>query len=501
MSLVEYDKKRKFSKTTEPKGKIVRLNDGLSEFVVQKHAARSLHYDLRLEYKGILLSWAVPKGLSLNPSIKRFATKVEDHPFDYREFEGVIPEGNYGAGTVMVWDHGYFSAHGRPEKSLTEKKMEEGLKKEYFSFFLAGQKLRGGFVIAKIANSKNDWIVYKKKDKFAIDQTDSFDQNSAISGRSMDEILLGKPSLMPHAVKPMMASVMKQPFNKKDWIFEIKWDGYRAIAELENGKAILYSRNLKSYNDKFPEIIHNLIHLKKDAIFDGEIVALNQDGKADFQLLQDYSKRREGKIVYYVFDLLYLDGYDLRAKPLIERKNLLKSLISNIKNIKYSDHIEEKGKDLFKAAIKAGVEGIMSKDAKSPYLSGKRSWFWVKIKQKNTTEAIVVGYTEPENGRKYFGALIMGMYDASANLKFVGRVGTGFDDKKIEELHEKFQPLRQASSPFPNGPDANTPVTWIKPVLVCSIRFSNWTKDGKIRQPVFLGLRDDVDPSEVVKNE
>ena len=495
MSLKKYEKKRTFPFSPEPRGKM-KKSSGLPQFVVQKHSASHLHYDLRLEYKGALLSWAVPKGFSLNPSEKHLAAKVEDHPLEYMDFEGIIPEGNYGAGTVMVWDKGYYIADG-PDKN-PETNLEKGLSKGNFSFHIAGKKLKGGFVLAKLKNSDKDWLLFKKKDQYAKEQSE-FDQNSVLSGRSMEEIA-GQVDRMPYKIRPMMAFTAKEPFDREGWIFEVKWDGYRAIAEVEKGNVNLYSRNLKSFNKKFESVVQSLSNIGKDVVLDGEIVIIDEKGKSNFQALQDYGRSRSGRLVYYVFDLLYFNGQDLRKKPLIERKFMLQEVISKIPLVKYSGHIETEGKEFFSAASEAGVEGIVAKDMQSHYMEGRRSRSWLKIKKENTAEAIIVGYTLPQSGRKYFSSLIMGAYDEKNELIYIGNVGTGFDDRKLKDLIKIFSKIKQDSSPFKIAPKLRDSV-WLEPILVCSVKYAEWTNEGVLRQPVFLGLRDDINPSEVKKDE
>lgn len=503
MILDEYKKKRRFNKTPEPSGKLSKSSKDL-KFVVQKHDASHLHYDLRLEMGGVLKSWAIPKGPSLNSEDKRLAIMTEDHPYDYLTFEGVIPEGNYGAGTVMVWDWGTY--HPRKEAEDDEKLLLEELREGRLTFVLNGKKLKGEFALARFKNQEKNWLLIKKKDEYAKD-SNNFDERSVLTGREMEDIAqevnfnpedLEKfpKTQMPSKIKPMMATLIDKPFNNNEWIFEIKWDGYRTIAQIQKNDIELYSRNFISFNSRFSEIADTLKELNREAILDGEVVVLNESGKPDFQLLQDYFKTKKGTLVYYVFDLIYLDGHDLKTAPLIERKKLLVDILPNLSNIKFSDHIDSDGEKFFKLTSEQKLEGIMAKKKDSSYKPGIRSKNWLKIKAHLEQESIICGYTQPKGGRKYFGSLILGAYIGD-ELTYIGHCGGGFDEKKLKDLKEKFDSIKIKDSPFENPPKTNMPVTWLKPILICQVKFAEWTKDMIMRQPVFLGLREDKDPKEV----
>ncbi len=534
MTLATYRKKRHFDRTPEPRGGKSRATDAL-HFVVQKHEATRLHYDFRLELNGALKSWAVPKGPSLDPSDKRLAVMVEDHPLDYRTFEGTIPPGNYGAGTVMVWDEGTYHARDSEDREETERAMEDGLRRGHLSFILEGEKLRGEFSLIKLRKGgENNWLLVKKNDEYA--QTDEpIDDHSALSGRTMEEIAGGVsgngkrkvvPALRdgtkrsvasrsaattlrkrtkagsaskrnsPVFVRPMLATLVDQPFDRDGWLFEVKWDGYRAIAEVRDGNVRLYSRNQQSFNSAYPAIVKSLEKLGHDAILDGEIVVLDEHGVSQFQLLQNFRKTGEGLLIYYAFDLLELDGEDLRQQPLRKRKERLARILGKSKNVLLSEHIERDGKAFFEAAVERGLEGIVAKNAASPYRDGVRSVDWLKIKSHLRQEAVIGGYTRPKGTRKDFGALVLGVYD-SGDLVYIGHTGGGFDTRGLSEMRKRLEPLRQDACPFKKRPKTNTPAQWVKPKLVCEVRFQGWSDEGHMRQPIFIGLREDKDAASV----
>ncbi len=521
MSLKDYKKKRAFDKTPEPAG-IEKESTGPLTFVVQKHEATRLHYDFRLELNGVLKSWAVPRGPSFNPHDRRLAVMVEDHPMDYANFEGIIPKGNYGAGTVMVWDKGVYTPYDAVDREQSEKIIEEQLKKGHLTFILLGEKLKGEFALIKTKNSEeNAWIMIKKGDEYASEKKDILKEDlSALTHRSMSEIksqaqkkkeiwfskpksldIEGTPKgKMPHDIEPMLANTVDKPFDSEQWIFEIKYDGYRAIAEIEAGKVKLYSRNKLPYNTKFAPVVQSLQKFPGTAVLDGEVVVVDSVGHPRFQWLQDYPDKDQGELIYYVFDILHLDGHDLTSLPLTERKEILQQILPPLPHIKFSGHIESAGVAMFEQAQQLGIEGIMAKKAKSTYKEGKRSDDWLKIKTQKSQEFVIAGFTEGKGGRKYFGALIAGIYK-NGNLQYIGHVGGGFDNKQIKRLYEKIEKLKQKDCPFDTAPATNAPVTWIKPKLVGEATFSNWTTDGQMRHPVFLGLRQDKDAKDVKSEE
>lgn len=503
MSLATYHKKRRFERTPEPKGS-TSASDGPLHFVVQKHDATRLHYDFRLELDGVLKSWAVPKGPSLNPADKRLAVQVEDHPFDYRTFEGVIPEGNYGAGAVMVWDEGTYRAVGNPKGA--EARLRRGLENGRISFVLDGKKLQGEFTLVRMPEARNmdgkNWLLIKKRDRWASEADVTSQDRSVASGRSLASIAEkqtpGSKSRMPHRIKPMLATLVDEPFDRPGWIFEVKWDGYRAIAEIGKGRVELYSRNFISFTKRYAPIVETLRTLEHEAVLDGEVVVVDERGHSRFQSLQNYTKTGEGSIQFYVFDLLGLDGRDLRDEPLHVRRDLLAPLIKELPNVHLSEAIADEGVDFYNAAVKHGLEGIIAKDRESKYAPGLRGPDWLKIKTRQRQEAVISGYTEPRGSRKDFGALVLGVYEKD-ELVYIGHTGGGFDTAGLAALKKRLVPLERRECPFPRVPKVNAPVHWVEPRLVCEVVFQEWTGDGRMRQPIFVGLREDKQPAEVTR--
>jgi bifunctional non-homologous end joining protein LigD len=529
MGLKEYKQKRNFRKTREPEGKKEAEKKKKSSsriFVVQQHWATRLHYDFRLEVAGVLKSWAVPKGPSLNPNDKRLAMMVEDHPFDYKDFEGTIPEGNYGAGNVIVWDNGTYYGIDRKGNVVDDQGMLTGIEKGHITIILDGKKLKGEFALVKLHGAeKNAWLLIKaRKDKYATEKDVLLKNKSVISGKKIKErVRSGKSSVRrrriapepgeePEAeatkgrkilkgelIRPMAAELADEPFDDKDWIFELKYDGYRALALLDGkGNVQLYSRNLLSFNSAYSDIVDELKKIDHPALIDGEVVIEDEKGHSHFQLLQNYKTTGEGPLKYYVFDLLSLNGEDTMQLTVLQRKELLRELLSNYSfhNIFYADHIEEKGKAFFSAAVKNKLEGIIAKNANSTYLPGRRSSNWLKIKITRQQEAVIVGITEPRGGRTLFGSLLLGAYK-NGTLEYIGHCGTGFNEAALKELYHKFKPYFVSQSPFSFKVDVNAKAQWLKPKFVCEVKFSEWTADGSMRHPVFLGLREDKSPKEV----
>ncbi|MBV8252406.1 MAG: DNA ligase D [Chitinophaga sp.] len=530
MSLAKYRQKRTFTHTPEPEGGKNRTKS--LHFVVQKHDATRLHYDFRLEMEGVLKSWAVPKGPSLDPNVKRLAMMVEDHPYDYRQFEGIIPEGNYGAGTVIVWDEGDYEPEEPPaRRKSVEKELLDELHTGKIKFILHGHKLKGVFFLVKApGRGDNAWLLMKGKDKYAKTTDITTRNKSVISGKTIEQVakapdkvwksnkaskvtasdirkknnfretastrattaIPGKKSAMLSKVSPMLATLTKGPFDNPEWLYEIKWDGYRAIGYLNKTKVELLSRNQISFKDKFGIIVDALKAWNVKAVTDGEIVALDERGDPDFQQLQNFMKEgRSAHLVYYIFDLLWYEGKDLRQLPLIERKELLREIIPlNHPLLRYSDHITEEGTAFYKVAVERGLEGVMAKKMDSVYSTGRRTDTWLKVKNNHQTEAIICGYTKGRNSRKYFGAVVLGKY-IGKKLTYIGHTGGGFNEELLKTLHGKFQPLVSAVSPFHPIPKTNMPVTWLKPVLVCTVKYAQITAEGLLRQPIFLGMRED----------
>jgi bifunctional non-homologous end joining protein LigD len=527
MELKEYASKRKFGKTPEPEPGDQHGPDRL-RFVVHKHAARALHYDLRLELEGVLKSWAVPRGPSLDPSFKRLAVLVEDHPLEYKDFEGVIPEHNYGAGSVIIWDRGYYHHPSTEDEKESGKLLLEGFRKGNMKFVLEGEKLHGEFALVKTGKDGKSWLLLKKKDRNATKEDILKENRSVVSHKTLEEMLEGDESKsfklkksnqirlheaiesedlkdapmkpMPHDVRPMLATVVKEPFDHPDWIFEVKWDGYRVVAEIRDDGVSLYSRNGISFEKKFYPVTESLRKFGFDAVLDGEIVVVDDQGRPDFQALQHYQTTGSGHLLYYVFDLLYFQGHDLTGLPLLRRKELLKKIMPSLPNIRVSDPVKKDGV-LFYSVVKAkGLEGIIAKHAQSPYEAGRRSRQWLKVKTHRTQEAVIAGFTEPGGGRQHIGALVLGAFEED-KLVFIGHVGTGFGDKDLRDIREQLEPLIMKECPFTVKPVANAPVSWVKPVLVCEVEFSGWTEDNSMRHPVFLRMREDKAAHEVVREK
>jgi len=524
MGLKEYASKRKFEKTPEPKPADLHEGNRLV-FVVHKHAARALHYDLRLELEGVLKSWAVPKGPSLDPSVKRLAIMVEDHPLDYKDFEGVIPEGNYGAGSVIIWDKGLYRHPSAGDEKESEQLLLAGLRKGDLKFVLAGEKLQGEFALVKTGKDGKSWLLLKKKDRYASTGDILQENRSVVSDKTLEEVfeagaqktsqtkidqirlreameseeLRDAPAApMPHGVRPMLATLVREPFDHEDWVFEVKWDGYRAVAEVRDGDVALYSRNLIPLHQKYGPIVDALRKFRFEAVLDGEIVVVDERGHPDFQMLQDYQKSGRGHLLYYVFDLLYFQGHDLTGLPLLRRKDLLKRILPSAPNIRFSDHVGKDGVLFFTVVKEKGLEGIIAKHAQSTYQTGRRSRQWLKVKTQLTQEGVIAGFTEPRGGRKHFGTLVLGVFKGG-ELVYIGHSGGGFGTKELREIREKLAPLIRKECPFTVEPKTNAPATWVKPELVCEVALSGWTDDGIMRQPVFLRLREDKAAREVAR--
>ncbi len=513
--LQEYRRKRRFRETPEPVGRVQKRAG--NRFVVQKHAARRLHYDFRLEIDGVLKSWAVPKGPSLNPADKRLAMQTEDHPMDYLDFEGVIPERQYGAGSVMVWDLGTFEAVG---DAAPAKQLERGELK----FLLHGRKLRGGFVLVKLKRSEkgNEWLMIKHRDAAVDLRWDIEDHDgSVLSGRTLAEIAEGAPPVkgehklrpgelegarktpLPARVTPLLATLADKPFSDPEWLFEVKWDGVRALATIDDAKVELRSRTGGDITQQYPELgVLPERLLAQQAILDGEIVVLDERGRGDFGRLQTRmhvrrpspAQQHQAPVTYYLFDILYCDGYDLREVPLVDRKRFLRRLLDPRDPFRYSDHVQGRGLELFRLAQEQGLEGIVGKHARSPYVS-RRSPYWLKFKVRQELDAVVSGWTAPRGAREHFGALLLGLYQGK-KLRFVGGVGSGFTQKVQAELMRQLKPLQTARCPFEAVPETKEQATWVQPDLVVQVEHGGWTKEDRLRQPVYLRLRSDLSPNE-----
>lgn len=533
MPLEKYKQKRDFSKTPEPEGKAHTFEK--FSFVIQKHAASRLHYDFRLELDGVLLSWAIPKGPSLDPAEKRLAAHVEDHPIEYQDFEGIIPQGEYGGGTVVVWDRGTWVPKDNPQ---------DAYKKGRMSFQLEGHKLKGGFSLFRISRGKgkeDNWLLVKKNDEFARPTKDGEitveRPESVMTGRTVEEVAENKdrtwrsnrgreeaqaaakkisipeaakeaPMPKPEELTPELASLVEEAPEGSKWVYEIKLDGYRTLAFIKGGEVHLISRNGKDWTEPMEPIAEACADLgAQTAIVDGEVVAFAANGTTSFQNLQNsFGEGKVDQLAYYLFDLIYLDGRDLRELPLLERKKLLAALMAGLPKkhkLRYSEHFQGNGKKIFTSACKLGVEGIIAKRADSVYLS-KRTKDWVKVKCTKRQELVIGGYTDPEGSRSGIGALLVGVRDAeSGELVYAGKVGTGFTEKSLRELAEKLSALEIEASSFDRGGPAapSKGVHFVEPKLIAEIAFAEWTHEGILRHASFQGLRIDKSAKEVVREE
>lgn len=520
MPLEDYNKKRNFKKTSEPEGKEKTSGNKL-RFVVQRHAATRLHYDFRLEMDGVLKSWAVPKGPSLNPADKRLAMMVEDHPYSYKTFEGTIPKGNYGAGEVEIWDEGTYEPIEKIKGKTDDLVMRANLHKQSLKFMLHGKKLKGEFALVKIKNPKDDnaWLLIKHKDQFAVDKDYDAEEhtpkNSKVTAylkekgsKKKNDSTNGIKHFKNYAtalsgakkhtefIEPMLCKVADKPFDDREWAFEIKWDGYRAIADLSKDAIRLYSRNGIDFSEKFKKIVNSLKLQEHQMVLDGEIVAYDDTGKPNFQWLQRIGDNPNLVLIYQVFDILWLNGHSTENLSYLQRKELLKDALLENEIIKFSDHILENGRSFFQAAKDMGLEGIIAKKTDSTYKENVRSSEWLKIKIHKSDEAIICGFTEPKGSRKKFGALILGKY-FKGEMVFCGHTGGGFNDTSLSEIYEKLKPLITKKSVFKVTPKTNTKPTWVKPELVAEVKYTELTKDHIYRHPIFLRLRDDIESDDV----
>ena len=546
-ALLRYRQKRDFERTPEPEAGAATALPGDLTFVVQQHRATRMHWDFRLEMDGVLVSWAVPRGPSLNPADKRMAAHVEDHPFDYGGFEGVIPKGNYGAGEVIVWDHGTYTPDEKGVTSWGNK--EEGsrrMREEYeagkVSFTLRGKKLRGSWTLVRTkANEGKDWLLIKHRDEYASTRDVLEEDRSVISGLTLKDLQEGRMPAMPgaaakaphpaakeaafpdaKALRPMLPTLVEKPFSRAGWLFEPKMDGVRVLAFVRDGAVELRSRRGVPATIQYPEVVEALAAQPvRDAVFDGEIVANNEDGVPDFQSIQsrinlarpaDVARiAAETPVVMYVFDLLYADGYDLTRLPLPERKALLWKTLEQGDHLRYVDHVAEDGTSMFEASQAIGFEGIVAKRANSTYEPGTRSKAWLKVKAVNEQEFVVGGYTEGEGSRsKTFGGLLVGYYDVNDDLRFASSVGSGFSDRGLDAMLERLRALETDTCPFVNPPTTiggrwsggkSPRITWVRPEIVVQVKFASWTRDGNLRAPVYVGTRNDVEPASVRRDD
>jgi len=494
MSLKEYIKKRSFSNTPEPKGIMDRTQG--SRFVVQRHQASRLHYDLRLEMGGVLKSWAVPKGPSMNPKDKRLSIRTEDHPVKYLSFRGTIPKGNYGAGEMEIWDGGRFQIYGGKQDGAEAQLQKGNVKIEFF-----GKKLKGKFalVLTQRGTKENEWLLIKKKDRYATDL--DYDAENFVSPQNKKGT---QPKIkkinLEEAISPMLATPAKKIFNDPEWIFELKWDGYRMLSHIMAANVSMYSRNGQSFDHKFSLLKKELETIPHDVILDGEVVIVDKDGIPDFQKLQKYTPDTTvGVLRYYVFDMLHLNGHDTHSLPLAQRKSLIPEVLEGLGHVLYCDHIETLGKAFYEQAVNKGLEGVIAKKKNSVYVPGHRSEDWLKIKASDSIEAIICGYTE--SGGAPFGSLILGMF-REGELSYVGNCGTGFSASAQRDLLSLFQGLETGKVPFPKSPNLKgRKPHWIIPELICEVKFSEWTKNGVLRHPSYKGLREDKTLGEITTSE
>jgi len=526
-ALTEYTAKRSFTQTPEPVGSVETSRRGPLLFVVQQHAARNMHYDLRLEYDGVLKSWAVPKGPSAERGEKRLAMLTEDHPYDYATFEGVIPEGQYGAGEMIVWDSGVYSPDeggtSFEDRDEAERRMREGFEKGKLSILLRGEKLKGSYALVRTKEAKV-WLLLKHKDRFVTDADLTAQDRSVLSGATIEEIKIipthriaieslvpaGKPVKMPEAFDPMHAELGDAPFNDVNWAWEPKLDGYRVLAFIDKNGVRLRSRRGLDYAPSFPKLCAELA--KQDAetmILDGELVAFDASGKPSFAAMQNRVQLKgEREIaaadqnmptIFFCFDLLYFAGLDLRRAPYRDRRRYLSQCLLPSPLVQLV-HAQDDGIALHAAALASGLEGVIGKRKDSRYETGKRSQAWLKVKPTQDADFVIGGYTRGKGSRGVLGALLVGTWD-QGKLRYVSHVGSGFDDRTLTEVTARLTPLKRATSPFAEKPEVNAPVTWVEPSVVAELRFQSWTDDGSLRAPIFVRLRDDIDAKKVHRVE
>ena len=563
MALTKYKEKRNFKKSPEPTGG--KPDSDKLRFVIQKHQASRLHYDFRLEMEGVLKSWAVPKGPSTDPNVMRLAMMVEDHPFDYRNFEGIIQSG-YGAGTVIIWDEGFYNpvdADGMDKKSQDEA-LQKAIPAGKLHIVLHGKKVKGEYALVKThGKAENAWLLLKVKDKYVSTADVTLKDKSVISNKTLtelekstspikrektvkkssvkakkgtlltkendeklsskkattyneeqkpkDKIAQGKRTAFPSTLIPMLATAVDKPFDKEGWQYEIKWDGYRAVAFCNKQNVELKSRNDKSFNKKFYPVVNAIQQWNVHAVLDGEVVVLGEGGKSDFGALQNWRSEADGELYFYVFDLLWINGKDLTLLHLSERRTILKEIIPDNDIIRFSENFEVSGIKFFETAKQMGLEGIMAKKSDSIYSVGNRSKDWLKIKARKGQEMAIGGYTKNKDSSKSFSSLLLGVFE-KGKLIYTGKVGTGFSDKQQIEMLTQFEPYIIESSPFEKIPDINKPsrfqhnspkatAVWMKPELVCEVSFTEMTTDGVMRHPSFEAMRMDKNAEEIAREK
>ena len=511
--LGEYAAKRKFAATPEPPATVAGARSGPLLFVIQQHSASRLHYDFRLECDGVLMSWAVPKGPSRDPAEKRLAVRTEDHPFDYGSFEGIIPAGQYGAGEVIVWDCGVYSpdedhGHWFHDRREAERRVRIGLETGKLSLLLRGEKTKGSFALVRTKDTKN-WLLIKHKDRFVSDADLIEQDRSVLSGATVEEMTVlpvhrtpaerlvpnGVKQPLPNEVQPMHAQPGEAVFNSPEWMWEPKLDGYRALAFIDRKAVRLRSRRGLELGEDFPRLVTELAEQSVDTmVLDGEIVAFDPRGRPSFGAIQNRGSGVE-RAVFYAFDLLYFAGMDLRKSPYADRRRYLAQCLLPSPLVQLV-HAEEDGVALYKAAIAGGFEGVIGKRKSSSYEAGKRSGAWVKIKATSSAEFVIGGYTKGMGSRASLGALLVG-YWRSGKLRFASHVGSGFTEKTLGQIKRSLEPLRRKTNPFSERPEVNAPTTWVEPKVVAEVKFQGWTADDRLRAPVFLRLREDIESKDV----
>jgi bifunctional non-homologous end joining protein LigD len=508
-ALTTYRTKRDFAETPEPRG----IHHGApagrqSIFVVQKHAASHLHYDFRLELGGTLKSWAIPKGVPLASGERRLAVHVEDHPLDYANFEGTIPKGHYGGGTVMLWDRGTYEVLSpQPRKALKDGKLH---------FILHGEKLQGEWALVRLRDGKN-WLLLRIGEP-ARPISKAMDDKSVVSGRSMKEIAMQRAPYaiqdratkkiprkqvgassahrqVPEFIEPMLAKLVEIPPADGKWRYEVKFDGFRVLARKDASEVTLTSRNGLPLTQRFASLAAAISELAvKEAVIDGEVVAIDAHGRSSFQELHT---QNEADLIYYAFDLPWIRGRDLRGEPLETRRQELRKLLrASPSTVRFSAELKGGHALLMEKAAAMGLEGLIAKRAESLYESGQRTGAWIKLKCAQQQEFVIGGYTAPRGSRQHLGALLVGYY-ANGRLRFAGKVGTGFSDQVRADLHQLLIPLEVATPPFVEPERSLRAVHWVRPTRVCQLKFTEWTRDGRLRHPVFLGMREDKTASAV----
>jgi bifunctional non-homologous end joining protein LigD len=523
--LREYSSRRKFSATPEPEG-AVEARTGPLLFVVQQHAATRLHYDLRLECDGVLKSWAVPKGLSLNPQDKRLAMQTEDHPYAYASFEGVIPPKQYGAGEVIVWDCGVYSPDEPrtvfEDREAAEAQVRAGLAKGKLSFQLRGEKLKGSFALVK-TKGEGQWLVIKHKDRFVSTADITERDRSILSGASVEDLKkvpahriraerlvpTGDVEAMPKKLSPMLAEIGEKPFNKPEWLWEPKLDGYRVLAFIDDGGVTLRSRNGLDLSAQFPALVSELAKQGPHGmVVDGEIVVLDASGRPSFNALQNRAQLKTARgcaaadqsnpAVFFAFDLIHFAGVDLRRAAYIDRRRYLLQCVMPSPLVQVV-HATDDGVTLNGAAIASGFEGVVGKRKDSRYEAGKRSQSWLKVKPTVSADFVIGGYTQGKGSRGTLGSILVGYWE-KGKLHYASHVGSGFDDRTLAEVKRRLDRLKAKANPFAEKPELNAPTTWVAPEVVAEVCFHSWTEDGHLRAPVFMRLRDDIDARKVKRH-